>query len=228
MYMDKREENALRDLLTKRFLCKHANTNRTGGDTDNWKIAIYERDNKQVAFYDKKSIHLILEHYDDVIPNVRRKGRAQGSQKLKSSLNVHVEVNTLEDAAKILESYYGSDSGSGTFSQYSSKLEDAVAKSGNDTSTSRKARLAQAGRKPKKRTVAITVFDRNPDVIAEVLANANGLCGECGEAAPFIKASDGNPYLEVHHKVRLADNGDDTVENAIALCPNCHRKAHYG
>ncbi len=25
----------------------------------------------------------------------------------------------------------------------------------------------------------------------------------------------------------LANNGDDTVENAIALCPNCHRKAHY-
>jgi len=34
--------------------------------------------------------------------------------------------------------------------------------------------------------------------------------------------------LEVHHKVPLAEGGDDTVENAIALCPNCHRHAHYG
>ncbi|MEY8786001.1 HNH endonuclease [Citrobacter freundii] len=22
--------------------------------------------------------------------------------------------------------------------------------------------------------------------------------------------------------------GEDSVENAIALCPNCHREAHYG
>jgi 5-methylcytosine-specific restriction protein A len=32
----------------------------------------------------------------------------------------------------------------------------------------------------------------------------------------------------VHHRVRLADGGDDTTDNAVALCPNCHRKAHYG
>ena len=35
------------------------------------------------------------------------------------------------------------------------------------------------------------------------------------------------PYLEVRHKVRLVDNGEDTVENAIAIGPNCHREAHY-
>ena len=26
----------------------------------------------------------------------------------------------------------------------------------------------------------------------------------------------------------LADGGADTVENAIAVCPNCHRELHYG
>jgi histidinol dehydrogenase len=25
----------------------------------------------------------------------------------------------------------------------------------------------------------------------------------------------------------LADGGADTVENAVAVCPNCHRAAHY-
>jgi 5-methylcytosine-specific restriction protein A len=34
--------------------------------------------------------------------------------------------------------------------------------------------------------------------------------------------------LEVHHKKQLSEGGEDTVENAIALCPNCHREAHYG
>lgn len=37
-----------------------------------------------------------------------------------------------------------------------------------------------------------------------------------------------SPYLEVHHIIFLAQGGDDTVDNAEALCPNCHRRKHYG
>lgn len=37
-----------------------------------------------------------------------------------------------------------------------------------------------------------------------------------------------HPTLEVHHLRRLADGGSDTVANAVALCPNCHREIHYG
>ena len=37
---------------------------------------------------------------------------------------------------------------------------------------------------------------------------------------------DGTHYLEVHHIDQLAKGGADTVENAVALCPNCHRKMH--
>ena len=73
-----------------------------------------------------------------------------------------------------------------------------------------------------------SIFKRNPDVVADVLINANGFCQKCNKAAPFVKRKDGTPYLEVHHKLKLADGGDDTVENAIALCPNCHRKMHFG
>lgn len=40
--------------------------------------------------------------------------------------------------------------------------------------------------------------------------------------------SNESPYLEVHHKVPLALGGDDTVANATALCPNCHRQNHFG
>jgi hypothetical protein len=39
---------------------------------------------------------------------------------------------------------------------------------------------------------------------------------------------DGSPFLETHHLIRLADGGPDTVENAVAVCPNCHRRLHYG
>ena len=90
------------------------------------------------------------------------------------------------------------------------------------------ARLASADKKPKRLTVRSQGFDRNPDVVTWILRQAKGICGACKKKAPFVRSSDGSPYLEVHHKTPLAQGGDDTIENAIALCPNCHRKAHFG
>jgi 5-methylcytosine-specific restriction protein A len=92
----------------------------------------------------------------------------------------------------------------------------------------RLARLAGAPKKPQKMLVLSTAYKRNPDVVAEVLDRANGECESCHEAAPFFRLTDGTPYLEVHHRLQLAQDGEDTVENAIALCPNCHRKSHFG
>lgn len=89
-------------------------------------------------------------------------------------------------------------------------------------------KLKKSASKPKKIIVSQSVFRRNPYVIAEILERANGICERCGKEAPFIKDLDGTPFLEVHHILPLAEGGNDTVENAIALCPNCHRHAHYG
>ena len=71
-------------------------------------------------------------------------------------------------------------------------------------------------------------FIRNPDVVAEVKIRAKGFCESCKNEAPFKTAAKGEPYLEVHHVITLANGGPDTVENCLALCPNCHRKMHYG
>ncbi|MEO6074941.1 MAG: hypothetical protein ABIP67_17105, partial [Burkholderiales bacterium] len=60
-------------------------------------------------------------------------------------------------------------------------------------------RLAKAPRLPKQTIREVVVYERNPDVVAEVLARAKGRCGSCGNAAPFKKRNDGAPYLEVHH-----------------------------
>ncbi|WP_242657405.1 HNH endonuclease [Vibrio antiquarius] len=64
--------------------------------------------------------------------------------------------------------------------------------------------------------------------MVEVLLRADGVCERCKQQAPFSRSRDGTPYLEVHHIKRLADGGDDSVENAQALCPNCHRELHFG
>ncbi len=92
----------------------------------------------------------------------------------------------------------------------------------------RKPKQPPPGRaKPDTREVVSTQYVRDPAVVAWVLQEANGVCECCQSPAPFAKPS-GDPYLEVHHLRRLADGGSDTVSNAAALCPNCHRELHYG
>lgn len=108
------------------------------------------------------------------------------------------------------------------------ELANAVVESLNSSQSNRLARLAAAPKKPASIRVVTTAYTRNPDVIAEVLIRASGICEGCKGSAPFARKSNGTPYLEVHHRVLLANGGDDTVENALALCPNCHRKQHYG
>lgn len=107
-------------------------------------------------------------------------------------------------------------------------LRNAVAKSIAGGAAARIERLASAPTVPSKVSVQTTAFLRNPDVIAEVLIRAAGYCQDCGSPAPFVRAKDGTPYLEVHHRKPLTDGGEDVVENAIALCPNCHRRMHFG
>lgn len=71
----------------------------------------------------------------------------------------------------------------------------------------------------------VSAFVRAAAVKDAVLERAAGKCECCGEAAPFMRA-DGSPYLEVHHVVPLSQGGEDGTGNAVALCPNCHRKLH--
>lgn len=96
------------------------------------------------------------------------------------------------------------------------------------TAEERKARLEAANPIPEQVFVRVKAYRRNQDVVVEVLARARGSCEDCLLPAPFVRAKDGTPFLEVHHVVTLAQSGMDTVENAIALCPNCHRRRHYG
>ena len=107
-------------------------------------------------------------------------------------------------------------------------FREEVLRSINDEPKNRAARLALADPVPIRIETTTVAYRRNPDVVAEVLLRATGTCETCKNKAPFLRSSDGTPYLEVHHKVQLASGGHDTVANAIAICPNCHRKAHFG
>jgi len=97
-----------------------------------------------------------------------------------------------------------------------------------DSKQRRQERLKQANKKPISTIAQSRVFIRNADVVVEVLQRANGVCDYCEKLAPFERDNDGHGFLEVHHIIPLSDNGDDTVDNGVALCPNCHRQAHHG
>lgn len=111
---------------------------------------------------------------------------------------------------------------------FENDLRESVSKSLSLTAKQRAERLASASKRPAIVKVVTSAFVRNPDVIAEVLIRADGYCERCKQPAPFMRRSNNTPYLEVHHNLPLANGGEDTVENAIALCPNCHREMHYG
>lgn len=64
--------------------------------------------------------------------------------------------------------------------------------------------------------------------LAAVFARADGRCELCHYEAPFRRASNNMPYLEVHHIKPIALGGTDALDNLLALCPNCHKKLHYG
>ena len=115
-----------------------------------------------------------------------------------------------------------------TFASIEIEREKDVERSRFLTAAERQARSDTYPDQPKTVIRTVTDFLRNPHVIADVLLRANGTCEGCHRPAPFLRTSNGTPFLEVHHRLPLAQGGHDTVANAIALCPNCHRQAHFG
>ncbi len=115
-----------------------------------------------------------------------------------------------------------------TQERYDSELITQIEASRVLTDEALNERLASADKLPVKVQIVSVGYRRNPDVIIVVLRRSKGVCEKCGEHAPFLRRSDGSPYLEVHHWISLSRGGEDTVDNASALCPNCHREVHHG
>ncbi|HCO7629558.1 TPA: HNH endonuclease [Escherichia coli] len=122
---------------------------------------------------------------------------------------------------------YQDQQGKWCYRQVKSEFEEAVESAAKLPSSTRERILATESKTPVLTEVTTRVYKRSPYVVAEVLLRANGKCQSCRCDAPFLK-EDGTPFLEVHHIEWLSKGGEDSVENAIVLCPNCHRQAHYG
>lgn len=102
--------------------------------------------------------------------------------------------------------------------------DHAKASAMNDAALAAAAK-AKSTQKPGTRKVNTTEIVRDPFIAEFAKRRAKGVCQLCGQPAPF-KDKNGKPYLESHHIIWLSDGGADSVDNTVALCPNCHRKMH--
>lgn len=89
-------------------------------------------------------------------------------------------------------------------------------------------RARRAKGQPARRIVQRDDFVRNPYVVQAAILRSGGKCEMPGCNCALFERDNGMPYLEVHHITPLAERGDDTLENAAALCPHCHRRLHFG
>lgn len=86
-------------------------------------------------------------------------------------------------------------------------------------------RISSAPRSASTRQVVTNVYERDQNIAEYAKRHAGGRCQLCEQPGPFI-GLDGRLFLEVHHIEWLSKGGSDTIDNAAALCPNCHRKMH--
>lgn len=85
--------------------------------------------------------------------------------------------------------------------------------------------LIYTGKSGSSRETISMIYTRDPDIIEYAKRRANGFCELCGNKLDFLD-KDGRPFLETHHIEWLSKGGEDTIENTVALCPNCHSRMH--
>lgn len=77
------------------------------------------------------------------------------------------------------------------------------------------------------------IYQRSIGVVSNALSYANYCCeGECSTEL-FLRKDGKTNYTEAHHLIPLSfqdefDYSLDVEANVVSLCPNCHRKLHYG
>lgn len=81
---------------------------------------------------------------------------------------------------------------------------------------------------PQVTETLVATFVRNPLVVAIAKQRAEHQCEIPSCKTPTFLSDEGTPFCEVHHIQPLSEGGLDTIENAICLCAQHHRQAHYG
>lgn len=82
-------------------------------------------------------------------------------------------------------------------------------------------------------TKGVDAYKRSRNVAANALALADFSCELGCTTELFIRKATTVTYTEAHHLIPLCFQNEflnslDVEANIVSLCPNCHRKLHYG
>jgi len=111
---------------------------------------------------------------------------------------------------------------------FQNELENDLKKTNEMSDEELERKALKATENPTKVIVETPQYRRSLYISEFVKRKAKGICQDCHKQAPFVNKNTGEPFLETHHITPLSQGGKDSMENVIALCPNCHRKRHYG
>lgn len=177
----------------------------------NLAIKEHANNNKQILLFESvnKGEVRLVGNCEYITHHIEQRPDKNGD--LRNAIIFHLNIEqTDESAVKEPEADYKTNKNP-TNSMTLKELRDIALKSESKT----------ASKKHKIRNIQI----RSKAIKLYAKKRSNGICEGCNENAPFDSKE--GPYLEVHHMFRLADGGPDKPKNVIALCPTCHRRAHY-
>lgn len=72
-----------------------------------------------------------------------------------------------------------------------------------------------------------SVYERDPLIRAFARERSRGICEMPGCGWRGFEKADGSIYIEVHHIIFFGEGGEDVISNVAAVCPNCHKRAHF-
>lgn len=117
-------------------------------------------------------------------------------------------------------------------------LSDQLIDSKQNTVNNSKLFIENDVKRPEKRPEPVTVnnikrYRRNLLEVRKAKISADYICEYDNKHVTFVNNFDNNPYIEAHHLIPMATQGlfeynIDFADNIICLCPNCHRRIHYG
>jgi len=80
---------------------------------------------------------------------------------------------------------------------------------------------------PNQVSQTITTYPRNNTLKNYVKRRSNNSCEMLNCNYQGFQKLNGEAYIEIHHVIPLSEGGEDSIDNTVALCPNCHRAMHY-
>jgi len=81
--------------------------------------------------------------------------------------------------------------------------------------------------RPQQVQQTIYTYPRNNTLKNYVKRRSNYSCEMPGCNYHGFYKDNSEQYIESHHVIPLSEGGEDSINNTVALCPNCHRALHY-